>query len=32
VAQLGHWAFFRERFREPLWTAAARFLCDAVAD
>ena len=26
----GHWAFFRERFREPLWTEAAAWLREAV--
>ena len=26
VAALGHWAFFKERFREPLWTEAAAWL------
>jgi predicted alpha/beta hydrolase len=31
VARLGHWAFFRERFKEPLWSAAARFLCEVAS-
>ena len=31
VARLGHWAFFREGFRDRLWPEAARFVCAAVA-
>lgn len=30
VRAFGHWAFFRERFREPPWTEAAAWLRDAV--
>ncbi len=31
VARLGHWGFFRERFRDRLWPEAARFLCHTVS-
>lgn len=30
VRAFGHWSFFRERFREPLWTEAAAWLREAV--
>lgn len=29
VRAFGHWAFFKERFREPLWTEAAAWLREA---
>jgi predicted alpha/beta hydrolase len=30
VRAFGHWSFFKERYREPLWTEAAAWLRDAV--
>src|SRR5688572_9957669 len=30
VRAFGHWAFFRDRYREPLWTEAAAWLREAV--
>lgn len=32
VEAVGHWGFFRERFREPLWTEAASWIRSLSAD